>query len=82
MKPVRTASSNFTYLGPTPDVGDLPCQRVRPGEIRSVWELSELERDMVAAGGRIELAIYAEPIPPVSLTVLPHAVGRPVEEAA
>lgn len=80
MRPVRTGASNDVYRGPSPDVGDLWVQRVRPGEIRSVWELDDDERRLIADGGRIELAIFNEPIPPVSLIVLPEATCRPTAE--
>ena len=69
MKPVRTASSNMVYVGPTPDISDLHCQRLRPGRIRTVWHLSKAEREYIAAGGNIELEILTEPIPPVALNV-------------
>lgn len=76
MKPVRTASSNMVYTGP-PGVGDLHCQRIRPGHIRSVWHLSQPERDYIAAGGNIELDIYTEPIPPIALNVSDeHGTGE------
>ena len=67
MIPVKTASSNMVYKGPRPEIGDLPCERVRPGLIRSVWRLSETERAHIAAGGLVELEIFMEPIPPVAL---------------
>ncbi len=69
MRPIRTARSNFTYLGPTPAVADLPCQR-QPGQVRSVWELTDLERTMIANGAQICLGILTEPIPPVSLSII------------
>lgn len=69
MKPVRTASSNLVYTGPSPEIADLHCQRIHRGRIRSVWHLSKAERDYIAAGGNIELDILTEPIPPVALNV-------------
>lgn len=81
MKPVRTASSNVVYVGPTPDIGDLHCERLRPGHIRSVWYLSQAERDYIAAGGNIELDILTEPIPPVALNVTENeGVGEDAPE--
>lgn len=74
MKPVRTASSNFVYVGPTPDIGDLHCQRLQPGEIRSIWYLTDVERAAIAAGANVGLDILGEPIPPVSLFVI-HEPG-------
>ena len=69
MKPVRTAASNMVYVGPTPEIMDLHCQRIRPGHIRSVWHLSAAERAYIAAGGNIEVDILTEPIPPIALNV-------------
>lgn len=80
MKPVRTGASNRVYRGPNEDVGDLWCYIPRRGEVRSVWEPTDEERELLAAGGRVELALYAEPIPPISLAVLPEAMCRPVGE--
>lgn len=69
MQPVRTERSNFTYRGPTPDIGDLPCRR-ESGVVYSTWRLSPEERIAIAEGANIELGIwYMEPIPPVSLAI-------------
>lgn len=70
MKPVRTPDTQFDYKGPTPDVRGLPCHRVRPGFILSEWDLTKAERIAIACGGRIELGIHTEPIPPVQLHVV------------
>lgn len=77
MKPRSFESQNLVYRGPTPDVGDLPCERVTPGLIRSVWELTPEERMAIAEGADIELLIHTEPIPPVRLAVYgePKPVG-------
>lgn len=80
MKPVRHAGSNLVYRGPAPGIGDLWCRREAPGEIRVVYELSDADREMIAAGGRIELAMYSEPIPPVSMVVLAAGLCEPVGE--
>lgn len=69
MKPVRHDGSNLVYRGPTAGIGDLWCQRVHPGEIRVVYELDDADRERIAQGARIELAMYSEPIPPVSMIV-------------
>ena len=71
MKPVRTAGSNFVYVGPTPDVGDAWVRRA-PAEraVYLVWKPSDEEREAIAGGALIELGIFnMEPIPPVSLNV-------------
>jgi hypothetical protein len=67
MRPIRTAKSNMTYIGPTPNIGDLPCERVPPDEINSTWAFDDKERDAIARGANIELSILGEPIPPVGL---------------
>lgn len=69
MIPVRTCRSNLVYRGPTPDVGDAWVDRRRAGEVYLTWKPSEEERAAIAGGALIELGIYAEPIPPVSLNV-------------
>jgi hypothetical protein len=68
------------YRGPAPGIGDLWCTRVRVGEIRVVYELDDRERDLIAQGGRVELAMLSEPIPPISMAVLPEAMCQPVGE--
>lgn len=80
MKPVRHAGSNIIYRGPAAGIGDLWCQRVEPGQIRVVYEFTDEERKLVAAGGRVELAMFSEPIPPISMIVLPETMNRPVGE--
>lgn len=70
MKPVRTASSNLVYTGPTPEIGDLHCERLAPGRIRSVWWFTPEERRLIAAGANLSLTILGEPIPPVSLQLI------------
>jgi len=67
--PVKTDSSNMVYVGPTPDIGDLHCERLRSGVVRSVWWLTPEERAMVAEGANLSLTIWGEPIPSVSLDV-------------
>jgi hypothetical protein len=69
MTPVRTASSNLVYRGPTPEIRDLHCQREAPGRIRSVWWFTPAEREAIAAGANLRLVILGEPIPPVSLGI-------------
>lgn len=70
MTPVRTASSNLVYRGPSPDIRDLHCERIRPGVIRSVWWFTPAERAAIAAGANLSLTILTEPIPPVSLHLI------------
>lgn len=69
MTPIRTRESNFTYLGPSAEIADLPCSRKGLNTF-CIWELTAEEREAIAAGGRIQLGIYGvQPIPPVSLQV-------------
>lgn len=70
MKPVRTSRSNLVYRGPTVDINDLHCERVRPGQIRSIWWFTPAERQAIASGANLSLTILGEPIPPVSLGVI------------
>ena len=69
VKPIRTATMPLTYHGPSSDIGDLPCERMQAGQIRSVWKPSEIERARIAHGDNIEIVLYAEPIPPLSVIV-------------
>ena len=76
MLPIKTEKSNAVYLGPTPDIMDLPCEveRHKSGLQRvvySVWELDEGERQAIAQGENIKLGVWTPtPIPPVSLQVV------------
>jgi hypothetical protein len=74
VRPVRTAESNLVYLGPTPDIRDLHCEREREGVITSIWWLTAAEREAIARGANIRLTIWTEPIPPVSMAVI-HSPG-------
>lgn len=69
MRPVHTKSSNLVYVGPSPEIGDLHCQRIREGMIRSVWWFTPDERRMIAEGANLSLLILSEPIPPVGLRI-------------
>ena len=69
MLPVRTENSSFIFRSADPDVPDMPGERIESGHIRSVWQLTEWERVDISQGGNIELNIFSEPIPPVSLNV-------------
>lgn len=81
VRPVRTARSNMVYIGPTPDIGDLHCERVQPGVIASVWHPSAAERELIAKGANIKLRILGEPIPPTSLEVVDEpGIGEDASE--
>jgi hypothetical protein len=82
MRPVKT-DLDIVYRGPTEEIGDLWCRReVDPSGscIVSVWAPSDEERALIAAGGAVELAIFTEPIPPVSLLVRSVEDSEPVAE--
>lgn len=68
MEPIRTSESNFTYLGPTPRVADLPGKRDSDG-FKAVFRFTDEERQMIANGANLELGIFTTPIPPVSVNV-------------
>jgi hypothetical protein len=80
VKPVKHAGSDVCYRGPSPDIGDLWCMRERPGLINVVYELDDAERAQIAAGGRIMLGVWNEPIPPLSMRILDERQCRPVDE--
>lgn len=70
MRPIRTKESNFTYLGPTREIADLPCRRER-ADTFSVWTLSDAERKAIADGANLRIGIWGmTPIPPISLEVV------------
>jgi hypothetical protein len=70
MQPIKTNEANYTYLGPTPEIADLPC-RINGHDTFAAWEPTDEERALIAAGGHIRLGIYGmRPIPPVSLEIV------------
>jgi len=70
VKPVSNSRTTFVYVGSRPEIGDLECECVHAGLVRSFWQPSTGELAILNAGGVVELAIYSEPIPPVSLNAL------------
>lgn len=72
MIPVRTDHTNLVLTAPegNPEVEDLPAQRLEDGSIASVWWLTPLERDAVAAGANVALIVQGATHPPVWLTVV------------
>lgn len=70
MKPVKLDHHNFTYAGPTDGIGDLSCFRnEEDGGVYSHWRLSSEEVQSIVDGALIELGVFVEPIPPVSLNI-------------
>jgi len=80
MRPVKHEGANVSYQGPTPEIGDLWCQRIQPGVILVVYELDDLDRAAIAEGGRVVLVMRTEPIPPISMNVYREEEFRPVAE--
>lgn len=85
MKPVKTEATDLTYVGTSDEVGDLPCHRVELEGGRAIVSYWQPDKDELAAlvlGAPVELAIYAEPIPPVSLAVHvdPALIDAAIEE--
>ena len=61
--PIRTEKSSLVYRSSDPAIPDTPGERVEPGHIRSVWELTQWEPDDIFHGGNIELNISASRFP-------------------
>lgn len=83
MKPVKTERANFTFLGDGETVGDVWVERrEEDGTTRLTYEPSDTDREVIAAGGRVELALWIgdHRMPPVSLIVLTEAETHPVGE--
>lgn len=77
MHPIKTARANVVYRGDGQTVGDVWVEREAEGRVLLTYELDDADRAAIAAGGRLELAIYAEPIPPVSLAVIAAELSEP-----
>lgn len=80
MRPVKHAGSNMVYRGNGAEIGDLWCMRQKPGHIDVVYEFDDNERKMIADGGKILLSLHHEPIPPVSMTVMPDGFCDKIED--
>lgn len=71
MDAIRTTRSNFTFLGPRPDIADLPSELNRPaGSTSSVWKLTDAERQAIADGAQVKLTVVQLPMPPVALEIV------------
>lgn len=81
MKPRRTPSSNhvFRLAGGNED-NDLwvNVQEDSDGDtfITSTWELTEDEREAIAAGANLKLIVWGTGHPPVALQVSKERLGR------
>lgn len=75
MRPVRTVRSNVLYRGDGQldgAVADLYAERVTPGIIRQVWQPTDADRAVLAAGGSLIVYVMTEPIPPIAVEVSDH----------
>lgn len=69
MRAVRTARSNFVWVGPTPDIGDLHAFVERDdNRTTTVWEPTPEERTAIANGGNVALVVLGQH-PPVAIHV-------------
>lgn len=80
MKPRRTPHSNqvFRLEGGTED-NDLWVEQTTSEQgpcIRSVWELTEDERDKVINGGNVYLVVWGTGTPPVAMGVTDEELGK------
>jgi hypothetical protein len=85
MKPRRTPSSNRVYslAGGNEDNDLWVCETFDSEQpeatvVCSVWELTPNERERIAAGENIELAVWGGQ-PPVALQVTAEPLGRDVD---
>lgn len=75
MKPIKPSNSNFTYTAP-PGMDNCEDLHVYVQHhdgcriISSVWEPSPEERALIARGGNIQLNVFGEGHPVVSLQAL------------
>lgn len=81
MRPRRTHHTNtvFRLPGGTED-NDLWLEHANSGTgtvLRSTWVPTDDERARIAAGENIELAVYSQSHPPVSMRIVNHPLGAP-----
>lgn len=80
MQAIENERTQVTYHGNGDDIGDLYCERVRPGMIRSFWKPTGQEITTLIEGGYIELLIWNEPIPPISINAITRSqASQPTE---
>lgn len=78
MQPVHTKDCDVVYKGPSQEIGDLWCKRIRPGVIRVTYEPNEIELELLKNGGRVQLTLMKEPIPPVMMEVVDADISQPI----
>ena len=71
MKPIRTPSTNTTYVLPGGNEDNfLPAEHLdEEGIVKSVWTATPEERALIAGGARIVLLIWGGLVPPVGLAL-------------
>jgi hypothetical protein len=69
VEPVDRKHHNHVYKSPDPSVGDLSGYAVE-GAFSSNWRPNSEELAVLVEGGDIELTVFAQPVPPVSLAVM------------
>lgn len=75
LRPMKTPQSNLVMKGPKgTEVGDLDVELAEDTTHKSIvtvsaWELLDVHRDMIAAGGHIRLSVWQHPIPPLAVAV-------------
>lgn len=80
MKPIRTPTSDVSYKLPGGDESnDLPVQRYEQDELGgtvlgSTWVPTDEERTRIALGANVELLVWGEGHPPVSIRVADYKV--------
>ena len=75
MKPGPFKEQNFIFRRPEgmtkEECGDLPCHVDKVnGQVIACYELTDEEKEQIAASGKLYLGIKAFPIPPVWLTTV------------
>lgn len=69
MEPVKRSHHNKTYKGPTEDIGDLSTYAVE-GRVASHWRPNSEEVAVLVRGGDVEVTIFGEPIPPITVGII------------
>lgn len=68
MQPIPTPDTNITFTAEDPEVGALPAQVIE-GQVISVWDLTEIEREQLTEGANLTLSVFAMRPPPTGLSV-------------
>ena len=74
-EPIKFPEADFTWKGPTSDIGNLPSYR-EGSETISCWRLTEQEKEIINKTGEIWLHVWGLH-PPVSVSGLCPFVREP-----